>query len=341
MIRTMSDWARAFLLAHSRRATKSRAVVVLLVLAMLGLASASAASAGDGTGFHWGSDGNAPVPSSSNGNCPSSGVPWLEPTVTNSGCGHYGAYIGEEGGYWDNTGALNCTGTDYWNTNGAADAYAMLLQGDGAGTNGYWFGAGPGQDPNYNGTTAQANSWGVVQAKKAWANWQTHDKLSGGGTGDVLFLDVEDPSLDNPPHMGDGWDETVNTSCSSENSSACCTFAVARATVDGFVNWIYNNTTAFSGIYAGPGEWSTIFGTGSSSDVSGEAMAWTADWTGNAGTCVNPGPPGWTQSPSPCSHSANFFGNISSSGNCAVAWQWSGGTNDYDQVNQSRLYACP
>src|SRR5207302_1308357 len=125
----------------------------------------------------------------------------------------------------------------------AADAYANYgNQGLGIGTNGYWFGAGPGQDPNYNGTTAQANSWGVVQAKKAWANWQTRTKLQGSGTASVLFLDIEDPSLDNPPHRGDGWVETVNSSCSSENHSGWPHPALARATVDGFLNWISQNT---------------------------------------------------------------------------------------------------
>ncbi|HEX5175260.1 MAG TPA: hypothetical protein VFV91_14070 [Gaiellaceae bacterium] len=248
--------------------------------------------------------------------------------------------IGEEGGYWDNTGALNCKGSDRWNTTAAADAYANYQnQSLGIGTNGYWFGAGPGLDPNYDGTTAQANSWGVVQAKKAWDDWQTRTKLQGTGSAGVLFLDVEDPSLNNPPQQGIGWHETVNSSCTTMNSSGWPHPALARATVDGFLNWIFNNTPLFTGIYSGSGEWPEIFGSGSSSDISGVAMTWTADWTTINESCINPGPLDWTQS-SPCSNSATFFGNVSSSGNCAMGWQWEGGSNDYDQINQTRLYLC-
>lgn len=317
-----------------------RGLALVAVIALALLWGVSAARAGDSPGFHWGSDSNGPAPGSGYSTCPSSANPWLEPSVTNSGCGHYGAYFGEVGGYWMLSSLSGCLQTPpAWNSNAADRANAMESVGDGIGSQGFWFAAGPGLDPNYDGTEAEASAWGALQAQKAWALWQTHGDLTGVHGGFVLFMDVEEVG-----GAGDGWNEKVTNNCNSSNPSACCTFAVARHTVDGFINWVWNNTTVFHGVYSTEGEWSGIFGTGSSSDISGLTQAWTAHWGGN---CVQPGPNNWTQGSGTCSsNSPHFFDGFSSSGNCALAWQWSGNLNqtgpsgDYDQVNQDHLDLC-
>jgi hypothetical protein len=306
--------------------------ILVLVTASLSLVmlSSPAAYAGDGpSGFWWGSDSNGPAPSGSVSTCASSSAPYLEPNVTRSGCGHYGGYFGEVGGYWS---VLGCGGSNAWNVTGAGDAYTNFTSyTDGIGTSAYYFGGGPGMDPNYNGTTSEAYAWGKRQAEKAKSLAGTHSYFDSG----ILVLDVED---DYPSGVPTGWNEVlVSGSCSSVRFTGISP-SVDRATFNGFWDDIWNNSAYWIAAYSSPGEWSGIFGTGSDSSLTG-TMQWTADWGQN---CINPGPYGWTQGSGSCSsNSASFFGGISSSSSCAFAWQWaSRNGGDYDQIDANREYSC-
>ncbi len=307
----------------------------LFILITAGLAAvllmAPAAQAGDGpSGFWWGSDSNGPAPSGSVSTCASSSAPYLEPNVSHSGCGKYGGYFGEVGGYWS---VLGCGGTNYWNATAAGDAKTNITSyGDGLGTTAYWFGGGPGMDPSYNGTTSEAMAWGKRQAESAASMAASHSNFDT----DLVVLDVEDDyGYGGGPT---GWDEVLNSgSCSSVRSSGISA-AVDRATFNGFWDYIQNNTAYWIGAYSSPGEWSRIFGTGSSSSLTG-TMEWSADFGQN---CAQPGPNSWTQGSGSCSsNSASFFGGISSSSNCAFVWQWAGvSSGDYDQIDANRFRSC-
>lgn len=306
--------------------------ILVLVTASLTLVmlSSPAAYAGDGpSGFWWGSDSNGPAPSSSVSTCPSSSAPWLEPNVTRSGCGHYGGYIGEVGGYWS---VLGCGGTDAWNVTAAGRAATNFTSyNDGIGTSAYYFGGGPGMDPSYNGTTSEAYAWGKRQAEKAKSLAASHSYFDNA----ILVFDVED---DYPNGVPTGWNEVMfSGSCGSVNYRGIDP-SVDRATFNGFWDDIWNNSAYWIAAYSSPGEWGGIFSTGSASSLTG-TMEVTADWGQN---CINPGPYGWTQGSGSCSsNSANFFGGISSSSSCAFAWQWASRNNgDYDQIDANREYSC-
>ncbi len=288
------------------------------------------ALAGDGPpGFWWGSDSNGPTPSSWASPCASSAAPWLEPNVSQSGCGFYGGYFGEAAGYWN---VLGCGGTNYWNSTaaGRADANRNSYR-QGIGTSAYYFGGGPGMDPSYNGTTGEAYAWGQRQAKTAVSMASSHSFFNTK----ILVLDVEDDYPTGPPT---GWNEVlVPGSCGSVRSSGIAP-SVDRATFNGFWSYVWNNSAYWIAAYSSPGEWSSIFGTGSDSSLAG-TMEWSADFGQN---CVNPGPYNWAQGFGSCSgNGAGFFGGVSSGSTCAFAWQWAGvGSGDYDQIDANREYGC-
>ena len=287
------------------------------------------AYAGDGpTSFYWGTDSGGPAPSSSASTCPSSSVPWLEPNVTRSGCGRYGGYFGKVGSF--SVFRLNCSLQQLWNSTAANRANANYNAGIGMGAAPYWYAGGPGADPAFNGTTSEAYTWGKNQAREAVTLADQFPVKTN-----IMFFDVEEPNHSRSS-IYTGWNETITNCASLQSASACCSPALARATFNGFWDYIWYNTAYFPAVYSAPGTWNSIFGTSSYGNLS-NTMEWTADWSG----CVNPPPYGWTQGAGNCaSNSANFFGGISSSSNCAVAWQWAGGSADYVQIDTSRLFAC-
>jgi len=250
------------------------------------------------------------------------------PNVSNNGCGKFGGYTGEAGGYWT---VNDCSATNQYNYTAAPDAYTNINSyGDGIGVGEYWFGGGPGMDPNYNGTTSEASAWGKKQAEAAVTAAQSHPDFDT----DIIFLDVED---DYPTTAPSGWDEVVapNSGCADVTSSGISS-SLDMATVTGFLNYIFGSTSYWDGIYSSPGEWSKIMG---SDSVPSDTMEWTASYGGN---CVQPGPSDWTQGSGSCSsHSAGWFGNLASGSTCGVEWQWAGvGSGDYDQIDQNYLYDC-
>lgn len=308
--------------------TRVRAVVLFVAaIALTVMATTGVANAGDGpTGFYWGTDGSGPAPGKTVSQCRSSSQPWLEPNIMRSGCGRYGGYIGKIGDFQVLRGCSNATN---WNSSAAADAEANFKNySSGMSAQLYWFGGGPGADPHFNGTTTEAQTWGQTQAEKA-ANYAA----SYGGSNNVIWLDVEDG-----PHSYSGWNETLTGCANLGSSSACCSAELDSDTLHSFINYIFDDTTYWVGVYSSIGEWGNIFGSSSYGNLT-NVMEWAADW--GSGLCANPGPYGWTQGTgSGCSrkNSPSFFGSMSSSSQCAVAWQWYGSlAADYDQLDVPRL----
>lgn len=149
----------------------------------------------------------------------------------------------------------------------------------------------------------------------------------------IMVLDVEDFA----PFYS-GWNEVmVSGSCTQVNFFGIST-AVDRATFNGFSDYIQNHSSYSIAAYASPGGWTSVFGTGSDSSLTG-VMEWTADFSG----CRNPAPNGWTQGTGGgcSSNSANFFGGRTSTSSCAVAWQWAGvKLGDFDQIDTPRIGLC-
>jgi hypothetical protein len=290
---------------------------------------APVAEAGDSpSGYWWGSDSSGPAPSSSASPCASSSAPYYEPNVSRSGCGDYGGYFGEEGGYWS---VLGCSASNAYNGTAASDGATNAGDGDGLGTSMYFFGGGPGMDPNYNATTSEASAWGKKEAEKAVSLAGTHANFDT----DIIWLDVEDDYPSTPPS---GWNEVVVPGTCGSVKSSGISASVDKATITGFLNYIFDDTSYWEGVYSSPGEWSNILGSGSVTTLS-DTMEWTATYGEN---CVQPGPAGWTQGAGSCSsHSAGWFGGVTSSSTCAVAWQWAGvSSGDYDQINVPNAYDC-
>src|ERR1700724_2053595 len=140
--------------------TRAGLATCLALILLIPAAAASAAPAGDGPpGFWWGTDS---FPVSVPGSAPYS-MPFLG--------GAYGGYIGMTGNwaYW-----LGCSGQEHfiaYSATNAAQAHTnFATYHKGVGRRAYWFMGGPGVDPHYNGTQAEAVSWGAQQAARALAD---------------------------------------------------------------------------------------------------------------------------------------------------------------------------
>ena len=107
------------------------------------------------SGFWTGTD-SWPVPVSGQ-------APYRTPGVG----GVYGGYIGMAGSWsrW-----LGCHGSFLaWSAANSAQANTNYAKyGQGIGTAVYWFMGGPGVDPGYDGTAAQAFTWGAGRRLRRW-----------------------------------------------------------------------------------------------------------------------------------------------------------------------------
>lgn len=306
---------------HSRNVWRTTFVIIVAVI--LGMSLVSAALADDSpNGFWWGSDDNGPAPSSSANLCPSSSAPWLEPNTENNGCGHYGYYAGNVAGFQSLDG---CGSGAVWNTTAAARVRENHDTEANVGAIAYYYGGGPGSDPNYDGTTSEAYSWGQKQGKAA-VNAASGYSLSER----LIVLDVEDGGFE-------GWNEVdVPGTCYTQKSSGIAT-SVDRATFNGFWDYVFHTANYFIGVYSSAGEWNSIFGSGSDADLTGTTEV-TADWGGN---CHRPAPQGWSQPSGNCAaNSPTFYGGIGTGSDCAFGWQWSAGGDDYDQIDFNRFSLC-
>jgi hypothetical protein len=254
------------------------------------------------TGFYYGTDSAAPQ-ACSNGN-----GPYTEPS---GGCGTstgdpYGEYIGEVGSFMNWQG---CTTSGLaWvqaNYDMATDNVVDFSTGLGAAA--YWFAAGPGRDPHYNGTTAEATTWGQEQAQQALSDL-------GGKVFDFryIFMDIENNGV--PPDE-DGWNTVWNGPCGNTVKTEYIPANVDFATWVGFANYIDSHSPYLAGVYSAGGtwygSWEGIFGS--------EQLTSTAEWTFTNEQAQLNLPSGFSGSGA----TAQWFSNEPAA--CDLLWQWSGG----------------
>jgi hypothetical protein len=241
--------------------------------------------------------------------------------------GAYGGYIGMAGSwsYW-----LGCHGGFLaWSAANAAQAdtdYARYHKG--IGTAVYWFMGGPGVDPHYDGTAAEAYAWGARQAAQTLA-----DTAGDHITYPVVFMDIEIPGV--APAFENGWNDVYTSPCSGQVRQHGMPVRLDRADFNGYWTYLTGHSGYQPGVYSAPAVWTQIFGTGPAASIPG-----TYEWTYEPQTAsLADAPPGWCLKSGGC---AQFFGGVTSSSRYAVMWQWSGGggvrnaIGDFDQIDGAR-----
>ncbi len=256
-------------------------------------------------------------------------APYSEPAIG----GRYGGYIGMIGNWaaWQHChGQVVFSGTDSRRADTNFSSYQL-----GIGTGVYWFMAGPGVDPNYNGTRSEAYAWGEAQAQRVVADLEgTRYKI----TYPVVFMDVEIPgnAPSYTPAPDNGWNSVYTSACSGVVKQDSIPAAVDRADFNGFAAYLTTHSSYEAGVYSAPSIWASIFGTGKPSQLS-DTYEWT--YTGDTSSLSNL-PARWClRDTSTC---AQFFGGITGSSKYALMWQWSGGggtyngVGDFDQIDGNR-----
>jgi hypothetical protein len=282
--------------------------------ALVAVRAGNAESGGDSTGFYYGTDSSAPDACGKG--------PYTEPVgdCSDGTAGPYGEYIGEVGSFlnWKGctTAGLNWVQANY---NMANDN--ILDYGIGIGAAGYWFAAGPGRDPHYNGTAREAMAWGQAQAQQVVA--------SLGGyffNFRYIFLDIENNG--SPPDPN-GWNTVWNGPCGSTVQKDYVAPDVDYATYQGFVDYINQYTPYSAAVYSAGGtsygSWSGIFG--------GDTLKNAAEWTYTDEQTNLDRPAGFANSGS----NASWFG--SEPAVCHLMWQYSGGNGDlngYGDFDQAK-----
>ncbi len=286
-----------------------------------GSAASTAPARRSPTGFWSGSD-SWPVPVSGS-------APYRAPGIG----GPYGGYVGMAGSwsYW-----LGCHGGFLaWSSANSAQADTNYTKyGQGIGTAVYWFMGGPGVDPGYNGTAAEAAAWGARQAARTLANMAKEHV-----TYPVVFMDIELPGV--APAFDNGWNRT---STARRAADRCAKPAACRR------RWTGPTSTG-SGATSSPTpatRWGStpprrsghqIFGTGSAASI-----PHTYEWTYEPETAsLAASPAGFCLKSGGC---AQFFGGATTSSRYALMWQWSGGggvsngiggfNGDLDQIDAIR-----
>jgi hypothetical protein len=326
---------------HGRR---RRPLAVIAGLGMLSAAIASApaaAQAAAGTAGHPAAETAAQL--SPNGDGPAGfwygtdsttvavpgPAPYREPVLG----GSYGGYIGMAGNWaaWQ-----HCGGKVVWSGSDSADAdtnFSSYHRGIGTGV--YWFMAGPGVDPHYNGSTAEAYAWGEAQAARTL--YDLGHPLNRV-TYPVVFMDVELPgnAPSFTPAPDNGWNSVYTSACSGKVKTGFISAQVDRSDLNGFANYLTAHSSDKVGVYSSPGVWASIFGTGTAASIP-NTDEWT--YTGDTSSLAHH-PVGWClQSTTTC---AQFFGGVTSSSTHALMWQWSGGGGtfngygDFDQIDGNR-----
>jgi hypothetical protein len=268
---------------------------------------------GDSPGYYYGTDSSAPTACGRG--------PYTEPasSCANGTVRPYGEYMGMMGS-WLNWKGCSTSGLA-WNQanyNMANDNFVNYHTG--LGVAGYWFAAGPGRDPHYNGTVSEAAVWGVAQAKQAIAG--LNGRLFSFR---YIFLDIENNGV--APDEN-GWNTVWNGSCGRKIKASYIAPEVDYATFTGFRNYIDAHSPYLAGVYSAGGRsygsWTGIFG--------GELVSHTAEWTFTSEQSALDFPGGFSASGA----GAQWFGNAPAP--CQLMWQWSGGDGvlngygDFDQV---------
>jgi Protein of unknown function (DUF4232) len=289
-----------------------------LAIARGALATAKAdpaQSQGGNTGFFYGTDSSLPQA------CGDGHGPYTEPAgdCSRGTAGPYGEYIGETGSFMNWQG---CTTAGLaWNQanyNMATDNVVQFSTGLGAAA--YWFAAGPGRDPHYNGTTAEAATWGQEQAQQALSSL-------GGKVFDFryIFMDIENNGV--PPDE-DGWNTVWNGPCGNTVKAGYIPANVDFATWVGFADYITGHSPYLAGVYSSGGDfygsWTGIFGN--------ERLSNTAEWTFTNEQAQLDFPSGFSGSHA----SPQWFSSEPAA--CDLLWQWSGGNgmlNGYGDFDQA------
>ncbi len=277
--------------------------------------------AGDGPhGFWWGTDSwPVTVPGS---------APYTMPHLG----GAYGGYIGMTGSW---SSWLGCKGGfRAFSSANAAQAHTNFTKyhlGIGAGW--YWFMGGPGVDPHWNGSSAEAYAWGARQAARSLAD------IAGEQIDyPVVWMDIELPGV--APATDNGWNSVYTSPCSGVVKTRGVPAAVDRADFNGFYDYIAAHSRFKPGVYSAPQVWNSVFGGNSASPGSPGYIPHTAEWTYWPETAsLSNAPFGWCLKSGGC---AQFFGGVSSASGNALMWQWSGGGGirnpygDFDQIDGAR-----
>ena len=316
-----------------RRTWMALAAGLALVLGSGASAAASvtapakpAAPAGDGPpGFWWGSD-SWPIPVTGS-------APYSMPRLG----GAYGGYIGMTGNwaYW-----LGCSGQEHFIAYSAANAAQahtnFVTYHKGIGRGAYWFMGGPGVDPHWNGTAAEAYRWGAQQAARALI-----DIASGGGIDyPVVWMDIEIPGIG--PATDNGWNTVYTSPCSGVVRQQHILASIDRADFNGFFDYITAHSKYKPGVYSAVPVWNSVFGSTSASPGNPGYIPHTLEWTYEPETAsLSNAPYGWclNHGSGAC---AQFFGGVSRSAGNALMWQWSGGggvrngVGDFDQIDGAR-----
>ena len=247
--------------------------------------------------------------------------------------GAYGGYIGMIGN-WD--WWQRCGGQEhflaYSATNAAQARTNFTKYGAGVGFGVYWFMGGPGVDPHYNGTAAEATSWGAQQAARTLVDIAN----VGGINYRVVWADIELPGIS--PAPDNGWNNVYTSSCSGRVKQSYIPASVDRAEFNGYASYITAHSSYKVGVYSSASVWSSIFGTGSAA-----AIPNTYEWTYEPETAsLGSAPYGWCLNHGSGS-CAQFFGGQTNSSRYALMWQWSGGggvrngIGDFDQIDGARM----
>ena len=295
--------------AHSAQATRAARTA----------GQASAVAAGDSPpGFWYGTDSTQMAVGGSG--------PYTEPVIG----GNYGGYVGMAGNWAHWKG---CNGKLIWSSANAQQAATNYSKyGKGVGVSAYWFMAGPGVDPHYDGTVSQATSWGQQQAARAIADVSTSTENYP-----VLWMDIELPgnAPTFTPAPDNGWNSVYTSACSGKTKAGYIDPVVDRAVVDGFSSYLKAHSSYRPGVYSAPSIWRSIFGTGSPAQIPG-----IYEWTYTANASLAHPPSAWClKTTTTCAH---FFGGQHSTDSTAVMWQWSGGGGapngygDFDQIDGAR-----
>lgn len=257
-------------------------------------------------------------------------APYREPAVG----GAYGGYFGMIGNWatWQGCGAKIV-----WSASDSSDARTNYVSYHlGVGVGGYWFMAGPGVDPQYDGTTAEAYAWGEAQAARALNELPRTPTTVNYP---VVFMDIELPgnAPGYTPASDNGWKSVYTSACGGRVKQYGISANVNRADLDGFAAYLTTHSSYKAGVYSAPSIWSSIFGT----DPATANIPNTYEWTYNDLTSsLARHPDGWCLSGT--STCARFFGGQTSSSKYALMWQWSGGGGtyngygDFDQIDASR-----
>jgi hypothetical protein len=282
---------------------------VVLVSGALGTATASASASAS---YYLGSDSNGPV---ANGH----GYPYSVP-----GTGGLYAGYGGEIGTWTNW--RGCTTGTAFNLTDVRAVDADERAGAIPGLSFYWFMAGPGADPSYNGSEAEAYRWGVRQAERVDSNYDHIVAL--GYTAPSPFTPLVYMDIEGQPEPGyaNGWNEIVNH-CGQITKVVVIPSAVDRSTFNGFYNTIHEDTPLHPGVYSTPDFWTETFGDGTAA-----AIPDTDEWTPVTSTGrTTPTPDDFTQG----QDSATWFGGVTAAHR--VAWQWTQNGGDWDQWDTADL----